>query len=404
MPPQLHRSLDSITPYHNLPNPALAIYVHIPFCRSRCTYCVFNTYTGLSTLRQAYVEALTREMALVAGSGRYPVNTVYFGGGTPSLLPATTIASILRHCADVFALDPDAEITLEANPGSVNQDYLAILRSNAVNRLSIGMQSAHESELRMFGRTHSLKDVRTAVSRARLAGFDNISLDLIYGNPHQTMAMWQTSLNCAIEMNPDHVSLYSLGIEKATPLFYQIDTGQIPSPDPDLGADMYEFATGFLAAQGYHQYEISNWARPGAACQHNLHVWRNRSFLGFGAGAHGFAENTRYANLADPTEYVERIRTQTAPSRFPLSDAAETVDHVHHQQIMADTMILSLRLTEEGVSLANFRHRFGVGVQEVYDEALNRLIAHGLLEVLADRVRLTRRGRLLGNHVFVEFV
>lgn len=386
----------------------LSLYFHIPFCQLRCAYCDFNTYTGLAHLIPAYTEALQHEIAHVASTipSDVEINTIYFGGGTPSLLPVAAVAAILNCCASTFTLQPDIEITLEANPGTVDADQLTGLRQCGINRLSIGMQSAHAEELALFARDHGQKDVRDTVRAARNAGFGAISLDLIYGIPRQTQTMWQHSLDMALNLKPDHVSLYSLSVEEMTPLHRQIARGDLPAPDPDQAAEMYEWAAGHLVTVGFEQYEISNWARPGFACRHNLHIWRNRPYLGFGAGAHGCAARTRYANVRHPAAYIERIRSQhRTQTPFPLSAAAEEVEHLDENTIMAETMILGLRLTQNGISARDFRARFQRDLWEVYGVELDRLIDHGLLEETAENgVILTPRGRLLGNHVFAAFV
>jgi oxygen-independent coproporphyrinogen-3 oxidase len=383
----------------------LALYLHIPFCTTRCSYCAFSTYAGLSDQIIPYMHALAREIRLVAGSARPRADTVYFGGGTPSLVPADEIAATLETCADAFELAPDSEITLEANPGTASQDYLNALHSTGVNRLSIGMQSAHISELRLFARRYRPADVRSVVDMARAAGFANISLDLIYGIPRQTMDMWRLSVNTALEMAPAHLSLYSLSIEEATPMQRLVARGRLELPDPDLAADMYEWASDRLAAAGFEQYEISNWSKPGFACRHNVHVWQNQPYLGLGAGAHGCAAHIRYANVLHPRTYITRLEAQDTALPFPLSAAAVEIDHIDRRESMSETMILGLRLTQVGISLEAFRERFKCGLWAVFGRQIDRLIAVGLLEHTTDgRVRLTPRGRLLGNQVFMEFV
>ncbi|HVO70231.1 MAG TPA: radical SAM family heme chaperone HemW [Aggregatilineaceae bacterium] len=388
-----------------LPDSLLALYVHIPFCRTRCSYCAFNTYAGLSDQITPYMRALTREIRLVAGSTRRRAHTVYFGGGTPSLAPVSEIAAALETCAEGFELTPYTEITLEANPGTVDQEFLTALRHAGVNRLSIGMQSAHANELRLLARRHPVHAVHSAVDMARAAGFENINLDLIYGIPRQTTDMWRLSVNTAIGLAPDHLSLYSLSMEDATPMQRQVARGRLETPDPDLAADMYEWASDRLAAAGFEQYEISNWSRPGLACRHNRHVWRNLPYVGLGAGAHGYAAHTRYANVLHPMTYIARLEAQAMPLAFPLSAAAEDVERIGLRTAMSETMIMGLRLTQEGVSPEAFRERFGYELWGVFGQGLDGLIAVGLLERTADsRVRLTPRGRLLGNRVFMEFV
>jgi len=388
-------------------NQTLAVYLHIPFCQTRCSYCAFNTYTGQSSRIVPYMRALTREIQWVTQDRRAPAISLYFGGGTPSLVPASELQRTIQTCAETFLLSSNAEITLEANPGTVDRSYLDDLRRAGVNRLSIGMQSAHPSELQLFARGHTIADVRTTVHAARLSGFENINLDLIYGVPHQTLQMWQISLQTALALHPDHLSLYGLGIEPATPMERWINHGSLPAPDPDLAADMYEWASEILHDSGFVQYEISNWARPGRESRHNLHYWRNFAYLGFGAGAHGYAARTRYSNVLLPAHYIQHIESQLDPLPFPLSAAAEEVLTIDPSQEMSEMMLMSLRLLQEGLSLSTFHTRFGQDLWDVYGPQLDRLIEFGLLELARTpdaRVRLTQRGRLLGNQVFAQFV
>ncbi len=384
---------------------SLALYIHVPFCRVRCTYCAFNTYTRLADQIAPYVEALIREIQWLGSAGQKPAaHTVYFGGGTPSLLPVDSIARVLDTCALAFSLADNTEITLEANPGTVTEDYLCDLRRAGVTRLSLGMQSVHADELRLFGRLHRKDDIATTVSAARRAGFDNLSLDLIYGVPRQTLAMWQASLDAALLLSPEHLSLYSLSVEEGTPFATWVEHGKLEAPDADLAADMYEWATDRLAAEGYAQYEISNWSKPGFACQHNVHVWRNRPYLGLGPGAYGYANQTRYSNTLLPADYIGRLGAQTDALPFPLSAAADEIEHIDTSAEIVETMITGLRLTQEGISARDFQARFGRSLWDVYDTPIRRMIQFGLLETHDDRICLTRRGRLLGNRVFAEFV
>lgn len=303
-----------------------SVYLHIPFCQVRCVYCDFNTYAGLESLMGRYAQALGREIRLVgaaAGAARLPVHTVFFGGGTPSLLPLEHYRELFAALRESFELQPEAEVTLEANPGTVDSAYLAGLRALGVNRLSFGVQSAQPAELRLLDRLHSFADVVAAVRMARAAGFDGsslgLNLDLIFAIPHQALAMWQDTLRRVLDLRPEHLSAYALSLEHGTPLRAWVYRGLLPMPDPELAAEMYAWAADTLAAAGYEQYEISNWARwderpttkdegrklkteagstvsaqasscvpwPQYACRHNVQYWRNGPYLGFGAGAHG---------------------------------------------------------------------------------------------------------------------
>ncbi len=397
-----------------------AVYLHIPFCVHRCAYCDFNTYAGQDALIPRYVDALQREIRTLGDSAprRLPVHTVYFGGGTPSLLPVEVFPQVLEALALGFDLAPEPEITIEANPGTLSADYLRELRAAGVNRLSLGMQSADPQELAFLERQHDFEDVIQSVEWARQAGFDNLSLDLIFGLPEQRLETWETSLSRALELVPQHLSLYALTVERGTPLQARIERGLIPMPDADLAAEMYETARARLADAGFVQYEISNWAREGGllpgpalqspafACRHNLQYWRNLPYFGLGAGAHGFVDSFRTVNTLSPAAYIERL-TSAAPREFPRTPATTSIQRVDRPTEIAETMMMGLRLTREGVSRPGFRARFGVELTDLYGEQIMRLVEWNLLEWAGDdgdALRLTPHGYLLGNRVFREFV
>lgn len=385
-----------------------AVYLHIPFCVHRCGYCDFNTYAGLEDLIPAYTAALCREIALVAQSAgeRLPVHTIFFGGGTPSLLSEAQLESILRSLAEAFDWQPGIEISLEANPGTVSLASLQAMRRLGVNRLSLGMQSAHPGELRLLERQHDYPEVVRAVTAARQAGFDNLNLDLIYGLPEQELTTWQNSLELALGLHPEHLSLYALSIEHGTPLKRWANRGLIPEPDPDLAAEMYEWADAHLAAAGYEQYEISNWSKA-QPCRHNLQYWRGLPYLGLGAGAHGYARGARTANVLAPAAYITRLK-EGEPQEFPSTPATASLTPVDRQAEIGETMMMGLRLTQEGVSEADFQARFGQKLEEIFAGEITELQGYGLLEWAGEapqrRLHLTSRGRLLGNQVFMRFI
>jgi oxygen-independent coproporphyrinogen-3 oxidase len=406
------------------PGQPFSLYCHIPFCQVRCAYCDFNTYAGLDSLMPAYARALATEIRMVGGLTGVggEVHTVFFGGGTPSLLPLELHTQIFAALRQAFQLAPNCEITLEANPGAVSRAYLEGLRALGVNRLSFGAQSSHPHELRLLDRQHLFGDVVQAVTWARAAGFENLNLDLIYGLPHQTLGLWQATLNRALTLGPEHLSCYALSLERGTPLRAWVYRGLLPMPDPDLAADMYEWASETLEANGYVQYEISNWARaevaswksevgshqletaaPDLRCRHNLQYWRNLPYLGFGAGAHGCAAGWRYSNVLAPAAYIERMERGEAQP-YPFSPAVREKMRLSRDDEMGETMLLGLRLTAEGVREADFRARYDAGLREKYSRELGRLKALRLIEWDDTGVRLTRGGRLLGNRAFREFV
>jgi oxygen-independent coproporphyrinogen-3 oxidase len=444
-----------------------SLYIHVPFCRRRCSYCDFNTYTGLENLITDYVTALCREIDRLGSAARarlparLAVHSVFLGGGTPSLLPLVELERIFNAVREAFDLFPAAEISLEANPGTLDQASLQGLRELGINRLSLGMQSAHLAELELLGRIHTYPDVIQAVDWARRAGFDNLNLDLIYGLPGQPLERWEASLRHALALGVKHLSLYALTLEEGTPLLGRVQSGQLPAPDPDMAADMYDLATEVLEQAGFYQYEISNWARnsgnldcevqnPSYACRHNLQYWRNRPYLGVGAGAHGYIRmpgdrqygresgnldvrdseavpniqisesspflaatknspiNLRIANVLMPAAYIQRMADAAGKAiAFPQTPATAETTPIDLQTEIGETMMMGLRLTREGVSGAAFRQRFGCELKDTFAPQIERLIGLGLLEwagAQGDVLRLTRRGRLLGNQVFVEFI
>ncbi len=380
----------------------IGLYLHIPFCRVRCTYCDFNTYAGLGRLHGPYADALAQEVRLLASRFPRPVGTLFLGGGTPTVLSIKLLRRVLAACFDTFAVEDDAEITSEANPGTVSLDYLRALRHLGVNRLSLGAQTFDRGELAMLGRVHDAEGVRLTVQRARAAGFDNLNLDLIYGLPGQTLTSWARTLEQAMALTPEHISLYCLTLEEGTPLRDRVLQGRLPAPDPDLAADMYELADDRLAREGYRQYEISNWSRPGYECAHNLVYWRNRPYLGAGAGAHSSIKGQRWWNVRPVQTYIDRVTAGGAtPWPSPAAEDGEIIDRALE---MGETMMLGLRLTREGVAEADFRRRFGLSLEEAYGDVIRELVNAGLLTWDQTRLRLTRRGRLLGNRVFARFL
>lgn len=398
-----------------------SLYLHIPFCTHRCSYCDFNTYAGLENLVPAYVQALCREIELLAESAgkRLPVHTVFFGGGTPSLLPADELERVLQALFASFELLAGLELTLEANPGTLSRAYLRDLRSLGVNRLSLGMQSAAPEELSLLEREHDFRQVTRAVAWSRGAGFEDVNLDLIFGLPYQSLASWQKNLELALGLSPDHLSLYALTLEHGTPMAHWVERGLLSEPDPDLAAEMYEWADDKLNRAGYAQYEISNWALEGErgrlkVCRHNLQYWRNQPYLGIGAGAHGFAGGVRTANVRAPQAYIHRLSADEnhhdlGERDFPRTPATSSVEPIDRDREMRDTLLMGLRLTEEGVSEHTFAQRFGLPLSGAFSGEIEMLQKSGLLTWAGEgkqarSLRLTPRGRLLGNQVFMQFV
>jgi oxygen-independent coproporphyrinogen-3 oxidase len=383
-----------------------SLYVHVPFCRAKCAYCDFNSYARQEHLIPAYVDALLREATLWAEPGAVGrVETLYFGGGTPSLLPIAETRRLLDGLRQRFDVATGAEVTMEANPESVDAGRLHALRRMGVNRLSLGVQSFDDAELGFLGRIHDAARAEREYCDAREAGFDSVSMDLIFGLPGQTVAQWRRSLEKAIALNPDHLSLYALTLEESTPLARRVAAGKCAEPDPDVQAEMYMWSSERLAAAGYEQYEISNWAKPGHRCSHNLTYWHAEPYLGLGAGAHSYVDGYRLANERAPERYIELVAAGRGerpwdPTTLPYIESFERPDA---EREMSDAVILGLRLTE-GVSLQGLSERFGVDVGERYGREIDELAALGLLESVDGRIRLTERGRLLGNEAFQRFL
>jgi oxygen-independent coproporphyrinogen III oxidase len=383
------------------PGAPLGIYLHVPFCAHVCPYCDFNTYAGQGALVPRYVAALEREIARQGNEldGR-AATTIFFGGGTPSLLPVDAIARLVRAARDAFDLAPDAEISLEANPTSVDAVYFAGLLEAGVNRLSLGVQTQQRRGLRVLGRNHEAGEAAAAYAAARAAGFTNVSLDLIFGWPGQTPEAWADDLETVLgwaTRGPEHLSCYSLIVEPGTPFAEAVARGILRVPDDDAAADLYEAAMTRLAAAGYLHYEVANWARdPSLTARHNLIYWRNGDFVGAGAGAHGTIAGRRTMQHLLPLTWIEAVERGEAPD--------SNVEEIGPDTAMGETMMLGLRLLEEGVDAEAFRRRHGAALDEVYGDEIGELAGLGLIERSPDRVRLTQRGLMLANDVTARFV
>ncbi len=356
------------------------LYVHIPFCPTRCGYCDFNTYAGLGHMTNAYVEAVAAEATLAAPTWRATrVRSVFFGGGTPTTLPGPVLIGLLGHLRDSFDLEAEAEVTSEANPDTVDEPYLKELRHGGVSRLSIGVQSFDPLVLDALERIHAPEASRAAFVAARRAGFDDVNLDLIFGAHGETVASWGRTLAEALELRPDHLSCYALTIEPATPLGRKVAAGAVPAPDPDIQAEMYDLACAMLSQAGYEHYEVSNWALPGHRCLHNLGYWEGRPYLGLGAGAHSYRDGRRWWNVRPPRQYVDMV----ASGRLPVGGQERLTD----EDRRLERLMLGLRLGDgvpagwvEGVQAAPFVER-------------------GLAERRGGRFVLTDSGMFLANDV-----
>jgi len=368
-----------------------ALYIHVPFCVRKCPYCDFYSLAGRDDLFEAYAEALRREAAWARRElGTLALESVYLGGGTPTVLPVGVIAGVLEACAGLFGFPADAEVTCEANPGTVTRAALAELRAAGVNRLSLGVQSLRDAELQFLGRTHTAAQGRRAVHDARDAGFANVSLDLIYCLPGQTPAQWQATVDEAAGLAPSHVSAYCLQIEDGTPLGEQVERGRVtPMPDDDQAA-LYAMTGERLRAAGFEQYEISNYALPGAECRHNLVYWRNEPYLGLGAGAWSFVNGERRQNAGDVEAYIAGCRADAPPLAYREKCSGASAAN--------ETLMMGLRL-REGVDLAALAERYGHDLARERGETLARLIDAGLAVVSAGRLALTPAGMAVAGEI-----
>ena len=396
--------------------PTCGLYVHIPFCEKKCAYCDFNTYAGLQARFDETVEALCREMAhwrpVLA---ERMITSVFVGGGTPTVLNEAQLTQLWGAIQANFELAPGCEVTCEANPGTVDRAKFRLLRELGVNRLSLGVQSFQPDELAYLSRIHSVEDVLAAFAAARSAGFTNINLDFIFGLPEQSLTTWEATLSQALALTPEHFSLYSLIVEPNTPLHHWVESGQSPAPDDDVAAELYLYAMTRLAAAGYRHYEVSNWANTAAdqpqrgetdnTCRHNLGYWRNQEYVGIGPGAHshlrtmredGTVVGRRWANRKPVPSYVRRIHAGESVEEF-----SEWIDAA---VAMGESMMLGLRLVDEGVAFADFQARHGCELRTVFARQLAQLTQAGLLHVDEQRVWLTEQGLLWGNQVFAAFL
>lgn len=392
-------------------NPSFSLYLHIPFCKQRCSYCDFVTYSGKAHLIPKYLDALRKELLIQVNlmNRKISLKSVYFGGGTPSIVPVEMYGEILKGIRENFLLEEDAEISMEINPGAISEEFLKNAKEFGINRLSIGMQSANDQELKFLGRIHRFKDVRETFALARVSGFSNINLDLIFGLPGQIMKDWERSISAAIELLPEHVSIYSLSIEHDTPLGKLLQSGDIKMISDDLAAEMYDLADDLLTHSDYVHYEISNWARKSQSGQtlysiHNLQYWLNEPYIGLGAGAHSCYDGWRLENTGDLEEYIQMI-SKPADQKQPFSPVNFDAIKIDAFTSMQETMMLGLRLVKDGVDLERFFQKYGVRAEDVFSKEIAKLAKRGLIEFIEqNHLRLAKKGILLGNQVFLEFV
>ena len=372
-----------------LRDPGFGVYVHIPFCLRRCHYCDFNAYQHQGELHLPYVDALVLDIERWEGSAR-PATSVFFGGGTPTILDAGSLGRILEAIRRRMRIAPGAEVTVEANPETVDAHKFEMLLEQGFNRVSLGVQSLAPRVLDRLGRTHSAERALQALGDARRAGVSDLNADLIYGSPWERAGDWRASLDGVIDAGPDHVSAYALTVEEGTPLATLVATGKVPDVDQDLQADRYELAQERLAAAGYLRYEVSNWARPGRASRHNVLYWSGGDYLGFGAGAHGHLSGRRWWSLRLPRDYMAAVGAGTS--------TVEGSEELQPDVRAGEALVLGLRLAS-GVDIAGFASRFGPGALGSRAARIARLERDGLVVASGGRIRLSDRGTAVANEV-----
>ncbi len=375
-----------------------SLYIHIPFCVRKCSYCDFNSSENPGIALGDYVLLLMEELSSKAD--RFKVEsatTLYFGGGTPSLLSPRQVATVVQAVRDLYGLENDAEVTLEVNPGTITLESLEGYLAGGINRLSIGVQSFDDSLLRVLGRIHSSAEAREAVRMARATGFRSIGIDLIHSLPGQTLQEWERELQEAMGLKPDHISAYGLSVEKGTPFAAMVDRGELDLPEEEIAAEMFELTTATLGKAGFEQYEISNFARPGCRSRHNRVYWRRGNYLGFGAGAHSFLREpgfgARWENPPQMADYAASVSRGRLPDTATLS----------RQEAMEEFFFLGLRLLE-GVDLDEFAGEFGADARDEFPGVIERLTGAGLLVNDKSRLRQSPHGLILSNRVLCEFV
>lgn len=374
----------------------MGLYVHIPFCKRKCLYCDFPSFGGMEEKFNAYAYALEQEIEKRGEKSLdYMVTSIFFGGGTPTVLSDELLSSLLERVKASFNIADEAEITIEANPGTMGEEKAMALREMGFNRLSMGVQAWQNHLLSILGRVHTIEEFQNNFKNARKAGFDNINVDIMFALPTQTFAEWKETLERITNLKPEHISAYSLIIEEGTPFYEKFEKGELLETDEELDREMYHYAVAFLANKGYQQYEISNFAKHERESRHNKIYWQTTPYLGLGLGAHSYFRGSRFHNTYDLDKYIL--------AEGEINRLEEEHEMLSKKASMEEFMFLGLRLTE-GVSFKVFSQRFGVKMKEVYNKVISDLLERNLLRQTKEGIALTERGIDLSNQVFTEFL
>jgi len=372
---------------------SIGLYIHIPFCYKKCLYCDFNSYANKDIYKEPYIEALLKELKYYINQGNYTFKTVFIGGGTPTIINPENIARIIKTIEK--SIEKDAEITIECNPGTVDEKKVMLYKTSGINRISIGLQAWQDDLLRIIGRIHDRKNFIESLNIFRKHGFDNINVDLMFSLPNQTPKMWEETLNNVCRLGVEHISCYSLILEEGTPIYQLIKSGQLSIPDDETDRKMNRMAKEILDIYGYKQYEISNYSKEGFQCVHNLIYWNNEEYIGIGAGSHSKIDRVRYWNYRSIEEYIARLKN----NKLPVEDS----ENISTEEELWETIILGLRLNR-GLSISNINEKYNINFIKKYRKILNKLNGHALIRISGDRIYLTDKGRDLSNTVFVAFM
>ena len=374
----------------------LGLYIHIPYCIHKCGYCDFNSHPIKQDEMNHYIDALVAEMKHYAKtySNTNIIRTIFLGGGTPTTLTVYQLERILKECVSEFTVASDAEITIEANPATIDIEQLKSIRQTGYNRISIGVQSFDKAELKLLDRAHGPEEIHSTVDRARKAGFDNLSLDLMFAVPNQSLSSWENNLNKALEKNPEHLSTYNLTIEQGTAFSKLQSNGKLIMPDDDHQLELYKRTIERLTKKGFHHYEISNFARRGKECKHNITYWENKNTLGLGAGASSYMNGTRFKNINLPAHYIRQVKEKKI--------AVEHSETLEPRQAMGETIMLGLRLLQ-GISIHQFEKRFQISFINLFRNIISSLKEKELIVIEKDYLRLSQKGLFLADSVILEF-
>ncbi|HIA31680.1 MAG TPA: radical SAM family heme chaperone HemW [Nitrospinaceae bacterium] len=375
----------------------LGLYIHIPYCIHKCGYCDFNSHPIKQDEMDHYIDALVVEMKHYAKiyTNTNIIKTIFLGGGTPTTLNPFQLERILKECVNEFTIASNAEITIEANPATVGIELMKSIRTMGYNRISIGVQSFDKAELKLLDRAHGPKEIHSTVDCARKAGFDNLSLDLMFAVPNQSLSSWENNLNKALEKNPEHLSTYNLTIEQGTAFSKLQSNGKLIMPDDDHQLELYKKTIERLTKKGFHHYEISNFAHRGKECKHNITYWENKNTLGLGAGASSYMNGTRFKNINLPAHYIRQVKEKKI--------AVEHSETLELRQAMGETIMLGLRLLQ-GISIHQFEKRFQISFINLFRNIISALKEKELVIIEKDYLRLSQKGLFWADSVTLEFI